>query len=61
MQGGADSRLPPAPALAPRPLQGIAEERQLWRMGVAVNLRGTRVLMPKKRESERERKPMKAE
>lgn len=37
----------PAAACAP---QGIAEERQLWRMGVTVNLRGTRVVMPRQRK-----------
>ena len=29
------------------PLQGLSEERQLWRSGVRVNLLGTRVTAPK--------------
>jgi len=29
--------------------QGLTEERQLWRMRVRVNLRGTRIVLPKRK------------
>jgi hypothetical protein len=39
----------PAAAAAARTLQGLSEERQLWRSGVRVNLLGTRVTAPKRK------------
>lgn len=33
--------------------QGLEDERQLWRWGVNVNLRGTRLLVPAEQAEER--------
>lgn len=42
----------PGRSFRERAVQGLAEERQLWRSGVRVNLTGNRVVLPQQPSKE---------